>query len=201
LGTTTATEFWRSVFGRQAPVEIEIGPGTGTFLLAEATRRRDTNFCGVEHSRSRAERLCALVESRGLDNVRVLHAPAQCVVEHLVPQASVSAYHIYFPDPWWKRRHHKRRLFTPAFGRALGRTLVPGGRVYVATDVFFVWALARECCVVHGGLELVTEAAPCRPVRTAFEQKGLRRGATLWEGTFERRRSESSASGKTEEPD
>ncbi|GIW45857.1 MAG: hypothetical protein KatS3mg077_3139 [Candidatus Binatia bacterium] len=200
LEATTATDFWREVFGRRAPVEIEIGSGTGSFLLAAAKQRREINFLGIEHSRSRAERLCALVESHGLDNVRVLHAPAQCVVEHLLPEASVSAYHIYFPDPWWKRRHHKRRLFTPAFGRALGRTLVPRGRVYVATDVLLVWTLARECCVVHGGLELVAEKAPPRPVRTAFEQKGLARGATIWEGTFERKSSESPAWGNAAAP-
>ncbi len=192
---TMGTEFWAAIFGRLAPVEVEIGPGTGTFLLSEAAARGETNFYAIEASRSRAERLTALIEKRDLRNVRVVHAPAQCVVR-LIPDASVTAYHMYFPDPWWKRRHHKRRLFTPGFARELARTLVPGGRVYVATDVLFVWDQIREY-LEGSGLPLSSLPVPPRATPTAFERKGLRRGAPIWEGTFVR---PSAASAATQAP-
>jgi tRNA (guanine-N7-)-methyltransferase len=183
---TTGTEFWSSVFGRSGPVEIEIGPGTGAFLLQEAARRPQVNFVAIESSRSRAENLEALVRSRGLTHVRVVHAPAQCVVHHIVPTRSVAAYHIYFPDPWWKRRHHRRRLLTPAFARDVARTLVPGGLVAFATDVDFLWTMAIQCFVGSAGLTLRELAPPFRrSTRTRFEEKGLRRGATIYEGWFE----------------
>lgn len=182
LPATMGTEFWSKLFGREGPVEVEIGPGTGTFLRHEATRRPHTNFFAVEASRSRAQRLATLIEKLALPNVRVLHAPAQCAVR-LTPNESVTAYHIYFPDPWWKRRHHKRRLFTGEFAQELVRTLSRDGRVYVATDVFLVWTLAREC-LERSGLQLSSLPPPTRPAPTAFEQKGLRRGAQIWQGTF-----------------
>ncbi|MCX8073396.1 MAG: tRNA (guanine(46)-N(7))-methyltransferase TrmB [Candidatus Binatia bacterium] len=180
----TGIEFWEEIFGRRAAVEIEIGPGTGSFLCHVAEQHPEVNFLAIESSRSRAERLTRLLEERGLRNARVVHAAAQCVIQHCVPPGSVQAYHIYFPDPWWKRRHHKRRLFTPDFARALARSLSPGGQVYLATDVLFVWTLARNCLEQHGGLVLTYLRPPARPVRTAFEQKGLRRGAQIWEGVF-----------------
>ncbi len=183
---TTGTEFWSSVFGRSGPVEIEIGPGNGAFLLQEAVRRPRVNFVAIESSRSRAENLEALVRNRGLTNVRVVHAPAQCVVHYLVPTRSVAAYHIYFPDPWWKRRHHRRRLLTPAFARDVARTLVPGGLVAFATDVQFLWMLAIHCFVDSVGLTLRRSDPPFRrSTRTRFEEKGLRRGAIIYEGWFE----------------
>lgn len=184
LLATMATEFWTAIFERAAPVEVEIGPGTGTFLCREAAQRPAVNFFAIEASRSRAVRVSALVEQQGLRNVRIVHAPAQCVVR-LIPDASVSAYHIYFPDPWWKRRHHKRRLFTPDFARDLARTLVAGGLVYLATDVLSVWRLAKEC-LESSGVTLSALPTRPRPSPTAFEKKGLQRGATIWQGTFVR---------------
>lgn len=180
----TGTEFWAGVFGRRAEVEIEIGPGTGQFLLCEAARRPEVNFLAIENSRSRAEYLAARAERLQLANVRVLHAPAQCIVHACIPATSVAAYHIYFPDPWWKRRHHRRRLLTPGFGADVARTLVPGGKVYFATDVEFVWELALACFGRHGGLSLSGDEPRVRNVRTSFERKGLRRGARIFEGTF-----------------
>jgi tRNA (guanine-N7-)-methyltransferase len=174
---------WHFVFGNDHPVEVEIGPGTGTFLLGAAARSPHVNFFGIEHSHPRAARLSAAIEADGVRNARTIAGDASCVVAALVPPGSVSAYHIYFPDPWWKRRHHRRRLFTPAFGDALEQTLVPGGRIYVATDVPDVFSLALQTLTARN-LARTHESPPPRPRVSAFEGKGVARGATISEVTF-----------------
>ena len=179
---------WRFVFDNGHPVEVEIGPGTGTFLLGAAARVPHTNFFAIEHSHGRAARLTAALEARGLHNARVLAGDAACVVTTLLPAETIAAYHIYFPDPWWKRRHHRRRLFTPAFAAALQQTLVPGGRIHVATDVADVVTLALAALGTCPQLTRDDTMPPPRPDITVFERKGLARGATIHEATFVKRR-------------
>jgi tRNA (guanine-N7-)-methyltransferase len=176
--------FWNAIFRNHHPVEIEIGSGTGTFLLAAAQASPETNFLGIEHSRSRAQRLEESVSQQQLRNVVVLNADATCVVERLVPPHSISAYHVYFPDPWWKRRHFRRRLFTPRFVAHLVRTLEPQGRLFVATDVPMVIDLIRETVATQPVLRAVLDQRPPRRAMTAFERKGLRRGAEIHEAVF-----------------
>jgi tRNA (guanine-N7-)-methyltransferase len=178
---------WQFVFGNNNPVEVEIGPGTGTFLLAAAGRNPRINFFGIEHSQTRAAQLAAAVEAQGLPNARAIAADASCVVSGLVPPGSVAAYHIYFPDPWWKRRHFRRRLLTPALAAALADTLADGGRIYVATDVADVFALAVQTLGGHQDLARQTESPRPRPSATVFERKGLARGAAIEEATFVKR--------------
>jgi tRNA (guanine-N7-)-methyltransferase len=178
------TPFWRSFFGNERPVEIEIGPGTGTFLIHTAHTRPEVNFLGIERSASRARSLNALVASHRLQNVRIIAADAVCLIENVVPPASVAAYHVYFPDPWWKRRHHRRRLFTPPFARSLARTLIAGGVLHVATDVEAVFGLILLS--VGATADLHRDPHRCSPRRevTTFERKGLRRGAPIHKATF-----------------
>ena len=187
LAAPASPALWRNIFGNDRPVEIEIGPGTGAFLLSVAPVHPERNYLAIEHSRSRTVRLEGLVAARRLPNVRLLHADAACVVRRFVPPASVAAYHIYFPDPWWKRRHHRRRLFTADLAGALARTLAPGGRLYLATDVPDVFALMRATIAsTRAFTELAGERSP-RTTVTSFERKGLARGATIHEAVFVRR--------------
>jgi tRNA (guanine-N7-)-methyltransferase len=178
--------FWRFIFGNDRPVEIEIGPGSGTFILGAARARQHANFLGLEQSRGRARRLQNVIEGQRIPNALVINADAACVVATLIPAASVAAYHVYFPDPWWKRRHHRRRLFTPAFAAALGRTLIPGGRVHLATDVDYVLQLAEGALASCGVFARDEHACSPRLALTAFERKGIARGATIHEATFTR---------------
>jgi tRNA (guanine-N7-)-methyltransferase len=165
---------WAGVFGNDHPVEIEIGPGRGDVLLAFAAARPAANFFAIEHARGAAERLAARLAATGLVNVRVIAADAPCVVRHLVPDASVTAYHVYFPDPWPKRRHRKRRLVTPRFLDDLRRTLVPGGVVHVATDL--AWLFEEIVGVfVGGGFARREDEPPARPT-TRFERKYAQAG-------------------------
>ncbi|HEX7407142.1 MAG TPA: tRNA (guanosine(46)-N7)-methyltransferase TrmB [Candidatus Binatia bacterium] len=179
-------EFWREIFGNYHPVEIEIGPGTGTFIVPVARQCPYTNFFGLEHSSSRAWHLQNAIAAHGIANARVIHADAACVVATIIPAESVAAYHIYFPDPWWKRRHHHRRLFTPAFAAALARTLRPGGCLHTATDVDEVFQSILQTLASGGAFARDATAPSPRLGPTAFERKGLARGAVIHEAAFVR---------------
>jgi tRNA (guanine-N7-)-methyltransferase len=162
------SEFWLGVFGNDRPVEVEIGPGRGDVLVAFAAARPDVNYFAIEHARGTAERLAAVLAGRGLANVRIVAGDARCIVRELVPAASVAAYHVYFPDPWPKRRHRRRRLFAEGFADELRRTLAPAGTLHVATDVA---ALFDEMCAALDAAGFVRAgAAPPRPA-TRFERK------------------------------
>ena len=172
---------WSSLFGNERPVEIEVGPGRGDVLLAFATARPEVNFFAIEHVRGAVERIAARLDAAGVTNARVIAADASCVVQHLVPAASVAAYHIYFPDPWPKRRHHYRRIFAAPFATAVARTLAPGGVLHVATDLG--WLYDDVCRVLRAaGFTRATDTlAPPRPT-TKFERKYATSGTFC--GTF-----------------
>ncbi len=125
---------WRTIFGNDNPVHIEIGSGKGRFLLNMARKYPQTNFWAIEWA-NKYFKLCADRMGRwGLTNVRVVRTDARDFIIRRTPENSVSALHVYFPDPWPKKRHHKRRLFIPQFCQAVGSILVPGGMIAAATD-------------------------------------------------------------------
>lgn len=126
---------WAGVFGNRRPVEVEIGPGSGETLFAAAAAAPERNFFAIERTWAIVETLGRGAARRGLDNVRAVAGDARCVIAHLVPDASVAAYHVYFPDPWPKTRHRHRRLINREFAAQLRRTLVPGGVLHLATDL------------------------------------------------------------------
>ncbi len=123
-----------AIFGNGRPVELEIGSGKGTFLLARATAQPELNFLGIE----RAKAYCAYAADRahraGLTNVHLLCADAGDLVRSRLAERSVWRMHIYFPDPWPKRRHHRRRLIQPTFLAAARRCLAIGGQLIIVTD-------------------------------------------------------------------
>lgn len=126
---------WNHVFADGSrPLEIDIGCGKGGFLLWAAATRPQHNFLGVERQLVRVRKVDKKILRAKLANSRLLRIEVSYFVEKLVPDASVAAYHILFPDPWPKRRHEGNRLFQPAFVRELHRTLGKGGAVNVATD-------------------------------------------------------------------
>lgn len=178
---------WAELFGNDAPVEIEIGSGDGSFLLEEAARRPSINLLGIEHSRSKARRLAARVERQGLPRVRTLHADASCIVRTLLPTASVAAYHLYFPDPWPKRRHTRRRIVTPALVAAFARTLVSGGRLFVATDVYGYLRLITSQILGDAAFEERVAGDEHPGLSTAFARKYRAAGRSLYAASFVRR--------------
>ena len=122
------------LFGNRNPVELEIGVGKGRFVLLAAWSRRDVNFLGVEYARKYLEKAIDRVGKRGLTNVRLAHAEAFSFLRDRLPDGSLAGIHVYFPDPWPKKRHHKRRLFRPEVVAEFARVLRPGGLLRAVTD-------------------------------------------------------------------
>jgi tRNA (guanine-N7-)-methyltransferase len=126
---------WASVFGNEHPVELEVGSGKGLFLQNAATACPEHNFLGVELSKKYAGKAAERLAKRQLPNVKVWPGDARLFVARHVPSASLGAVHVYFPDPWWKKRHKKRRVFTETLLADIERGLVVGGALWLATDV------------------------------------------------------------------
>src|SRR5262249_26102433 len=167
---------WTEVFGNSHPVEIEVGFGKGLFLLNAATAQPDVNFVGVEIERKYQLFGATRMAKRGLTNVRLACADARDFLRQRVADASVQAVHVYFPDPWWKKRHHKRRVFTEDFARQCRRILSIGGRLQVATDVEDYYKRMTEILTQIEGLCLQPPPEEHEPAHdcdylTNFERK------------------------------
>src|SRR6266581_6258996 len=122
------------LFGNDHPVEIEIGIGKGTFITEQAKARPEVNFFGIEWARWFWRYASDRLRRNGCTNARTVRAEASYFLHEFVPPESVSVLHIYFPDPWPKARHHKRRLIAPTFMPSAQRVLAPGGRLQIVTD-------------------------------------------------------------------
>jgi tRNA (guanine-N7-)-methyltransferase len=131
---TTGPLDFRGLFGNARPVEVEIGCGKGTFILARAAGRPDVNFLGIEWARSYCEYTADRVRRAGLRNVRMLSGDAAEFFPIGISDASLWRLHVYFPDPWPKKKHHRRRLIRPSFMEQIRRVLRPGGQLLVVTD-------------------------------------------------------------------
>jgi tRNA (guanine-N7-)-methyltransferase len=122
------------LFGRSAPVHIEVGSGKGTFLTSQASQSPQINFFGIEWARKYC-RLCVdRCAKKGLDNVRMIRADASDFLSRIIPESSVTCFHVYFPDPWPKIRHHKRRFLSPTNLPHLHRCLIEHGTIRFVTD-------------------------------------------------------------------
>jgi len=125
------------------PLELEIGSGKGTFLVQQASVVPQVNYIGVEYSKSYWRHGADRCRRRGLENVRLVHAEAGTFVRYYVPEGCLRQVHIYFPDPWPKKRHHKRRLIQESFLRMIHPKLTPDGQINIATDhgEYFQWMI------------------------------------------------------------
>lgn len=166
-----------ALFGRRAPVVLEIGFGDGEVLATLAARHPERDFLGIEVHRPGVGRLLQRLEGDGLDNVRVVCADAVEVLRDRVPPASLDRVNVFFPDPWPKKRHHKRRLIQPPFVALLARALRPGGILHLATDWADYAAHMREVMAESPGFEAVDPSgAADERAETKFERRGERLG-------------------------
>ena len=122
------------IFGRNAQVDIEIGSGKGTFLLSEARHRADVDFLGIEWARKYYRHAVDRIGRWGLTNVRIIRTDVAAFLPGHVPDESINCFHVYFPDPWPKKRHHKRRFVRTENIEQIIRCLKPGGIINIATD-------------------------------------------------------------------
>jgi tRNA (guanine-N7-)-methyltransferase len=174
-------------FGNENPVTLEIGFGMGIATAMIAENNPQKNYLGVEVHRPGIGRLLWEIEGRGLSNIRIIEYDAVDVLGKMIPPSSLEAFHIFFPDPWPKKRHHKRRLITRPFTGLLAEKLRPGGYVYMVTDWadYGDWALA-ELSATAGLRNSCDGFAPpqeWRP-RTKFEQKGIEKNHEVRELYF-----------------
>lgn len=140
----------REIFPDDRPLEVDLGCGDGSFLLAMAEHYPARNFLGVERLLGRVRKVCRFAARRGLDNLKVLRLESRYTVEWLLPSASVSRLHLLCPDPWPKLRHHRRRLVQDEFLAAVFALLEPGGEFLFKTDHddYYAWVLGK---VAHFG--------------------------------------------------
>jgi tRNA (guanine-N7-)-methyltransferase len=182
---------WRSVFGNDHPVEIEVGFGKGLFLLTASMACPEVNFLGVEILRKYQLFTATRLGKRQLANVRLIRADARLFLRDYVPTGSVQAVHVYFPDPWWKKRHHKRRLFTPEFVAQCERVLGRGGHLYVVTDVEEYFGRIKELVQQHTRLREQPPLTPRDPAHdldylTNFERKFRKEGRPVYRAVYSR---------------
>lgn len=167
-------------FPRPAPLELDLGCGDGSFLLAMAKRYPERNFLGTERMLGRVEKVSRAIARHGLENCRVLRLESLYTVQWLLPPACASLVHIGFADPWPKRHHHPRRLFQDIFMVALHQVLAPGAEVRIKTDdqPYFLWIeKVLERAKGFARVEWVEE--PGYP-RTDFEQHFIAQGLPIY---------------------
>jgi len=187
-----------ALFGRDAPVTLEVGFGNGESLAWQAERMQERDFIGIEVHRPGVGHLLGELERRGLENVRIFNEDAVEVLESRIPPASLDTVQVFFPDPWHKKRHHKRRLIQPAFVRLLASRLRPGGQLHLATDwddyacqMQQVMAESADLFAPEGPLPLATRPSS-RPA-TRFERRGERLGHRVSDLLYRRRESPGTA--------
>jgi len=191
--TARARLEWAEVFGRDGPVEVEIGIGKGRFLLAAALARPDVLHLGVEWANKYLRLAEARAVKRGLRNVRFLRADARDLVHGAIPCGSVAAYYVFYPDPWPKKRHHKRRLFRADTVDHLARSLVAGGLLHAATDHDEYWEQIAALLDHHPAFERLGEFGgpefplPLTGTLTNYEEKYLGEGRSRHRASYRRR--------------
>ena len=153
-----------------ASLEIDLGCGKGRFLAARALQNSNTNYLGVDRLLVRLRKAERKISRLGLANVRLLRVEVSYAVEHLLPQDSVSVCYIFFPDPWPKRRHHRRRLIDDDFLHSLNRAMRRGGKIHIATDHMNYFEEIRDCFRCHKEYEPTSILVPTEDEQTEFER-------------------------------
>ncbi len=181
------------IFNRDAPTVLEIGCGMGETTVAIAQARPDINFLGVEVFNAGVGALLKSIEEHKLVNVRIVHHDAVEVVRHMIAPGSLAGIHVFFPDPWPKKRHHKRRLLQPGFVHVLASKLAPSGYLHFATDwqnyaeqALQVFGAESRLSNLHANYAPAAQSPLCaRPV-TKFHARGDRLGHATYDLVFTR---------------
>ena len=180
-----------ALFGRAAALEVEVGTGKGLFLRSAAAARPESDFLGIEVARKYAQFAAAGLVKAGLLNAVVVHGDALRVFPELLPDESLAAVHVYFPDPWWKKRHRKRRVMRESLLRDIERTLLPGGSLHFWTDVEEYFQTSLELLAAHttllGPLPVPeTPAEHDMAYRTHFERRVRQANEPVFRAEFKK---------------
>jgi len=182
---------WKEIYFNDHPVEIEVGPGKGKFILNESQKNPDKNYLAIEWAGRYLKVLSEKIPRFKLGNVRLLNADARIVFKDWIPHSSITGIHIYYPDPWWKRKHQKHKLFTEKFVHNIKQALVSNGFFSFATDVEEVYSLVKELIEsvkhfvnIHEKIYQNGEDTP--PGRTNFEIKKWQVENTIYETKWQK---------------
>lgn len=183
---------WTAVFGNEHPVELDIGCGRGKFLFDSSVEHPETNWLGIELDFTEGRRGAKRLAKRDLPNGRVIGGDAkQLLMNHVLPH-SIAAAHVYFPDPWWKRKHTKRRLFTDEFADLLAQVVKHDGHVHSWTDVGDYFKVISALMNHHS--EFISLEPPPEPAGaddldylTNFHRRGRKMGCAIYRGLWQRR--------------
>lgn len=183
---------WSEFFGNDRPVELDLGCGRGMFLVNAGLTQTDRNFLGVELDYKEGRRGAKRLQKRELPHVRVIGGDAKEFLRKFVSPHSIAAAHVYFPDPWWKRKHKKRRLFNEEFADLLANVIQPGGYVHSWTDVEEYFGVISALMNHHA--EFIAETPPplSGPAhdldyQTSFHRRRAQAGCTIYRGLWRRR--------------
>jgi tRNA (guanine-N7-)-methyltransferase len=177
------------VFGRDAPMIVEIGFGNGESLAEMAATNPDKNYIGIEVHRPGVGHLLMKIKQENITNLRIYNHDAIEILENHIPDNSLSGVHLFFPDPWPKKKHHKRRIVRPSFTDLLIKKLKPGGYFHAATDWENYAEHILEILSTAKGMDNTSathaycERPDYRPL-TKFEQRGIRLGHGVWDLIF-----------------
>ena len=180
------------LFGNDRPIELEIGTGKGGFLLQQARAHEDRNYLGIEWANKYFKLAADRMARWGVGNVRMIRCDAKLFVQRYLPSASICALHVHHPDPWPKRRHHRRRLFDEAFVEAAAKALADGGTLDVQTDHAEYFEQIQSVLRAHPGLEETLFARQNQDecddvIATNFQIKYEREGREIYRLTYRRR--------------
>ena len=177
------------LFGRDAPTIVEIGFGMGESTAAIAAMFPENNFIGIEVHRPGVGALLKLIDEQDLANLQVIQHDAVEVLRHMIPDQSLAGFHVFFPDPWPKKRHHKRRLIQPELVKLLVQKLAAGSYVHLATDWQEYAHHMLSVLQAEPGLVNTATNFAIRPgyrSTSGFERKGLAKGHAVWDLLFRR---------------
>lgn len=181
---------WAEMFGNNNPVEIDVGCGRGLFVYNASHVNPDVNYLGIEIDYKEGRRAAKRLQKIESPNARIIGGDVHKAFDHFIADNSVAALHLYFPDPWWKKKHHKRRVFNEHFVQSAIRVLIPYGLLHVWTDVTDYWNMSRE--MLEKTPQLVELSAPEErepehdmDYQTSFERKKRKDGWPIYRGLWQ----------------
>ena len=173
-----------AVFSKPQPVEVELGAGDGSFLIQWAQRNPQHNFLAVERLLGRVRKIVRKGTRGGLQNVRVIRIEASYFLEYMLPHQSVTRLHVYFPDPWPKRKHRQNRLVNAHFTTVAGRVLAPSGEIFLRTDDADYFEQIREVFSASSAFGVIETPPELREIKTDFERDFNARGTPTLAGAY-----------------
>lgn len=161
---------WSEVFAETKPIELELGAGDGSFLIQHAERHPEINLLGVERLLGRIRKMDRRIHQAQLSNVKLLRIEASYLLKHLIPRGSLKAIHLYFPDPWPKKKHHKNRLVNAWFANQCHRLLIPEGVIHLRTDHASYFEQMLEVFSQSNGFTQTSTPSSLLDLKTDFER-------------------------------